>query len=86
MRYDIALTALLASGASAAAVKKGFVTTKGTTFQLDGKDFYFAGSNAYYLPFFEVNWSPSTFGMSILTFTSKPPMSKRVLQQLRRLD
>ncbi|KAJ8108136.1 hypothetical protein OPT61_g8383 [Boeremia exigua] len=53
MRCDVAITALLASGATAAAVKKGFVTTKGTTFQLDGKDFYFAGSNAYYFPFFE---------------------------------
>lgn len=54
MRYDIAITALLASGATAAAVRKGFVTTKGTTFKLDGKDFYFAGSNAYYFPFNDV--------------------------------
>ena len=46
----------LASGlagvdASALKTPKGFVTTKGTRFQLDGKDFYFAGANAYYFPF-----------------------------------
>ncbi|KAK1585092.1 cellulase [Colletotrichum navitas] len=43
---------LLASGAaSAASDKEGFVTVNGTRFQLDGEDFHFAGSNAYYLPF-----------------------------------
>ncbi|KAL2860817.1 glycoside hydrolase 5 family protein [Aspergillus lucknowensis] len=40
--------ALLAGGATA---REGFVTTNGTKFQLDGRDFYFAGSNAYYFPF-----------------------------------
>ncbi|KAI0133852.1 putative mannan endo-1,4-beta-mannosidase C [Xylariales sp. AK1849] len=30
---------------------QGFVTTNGTGFELDGKDFYFAGSNAYYFPY-----------------------------------
>jgi hypothetical protein len=49
---------LLGSFASAAAVEnkapKGFVTREGETFKLDGKNFYFAGSNAYYLPFNDV--------------------------------
>jgi mannan endo-1,4-beta-mannosidase len=49
---------LLGSLASAAAIEKkapkGFVTRESEVFKLDGKDFYFAGSNAYYLPFNDV--------------------------------
>jgi mannan endo-1,4-beta-mannosidase len=30
---------------------QGFVTTNGNNFQLDGEEFHFAGSNAYYFPF-----------------------------------
>lgn len=33
------------------AAPEGFATTNGTKFQLDGNDFFFAGSNAYYFPF-----------------------------------
>ncbi|KAG6911903.1 hypothetical protein DXG01_000150 [Tephrocybe rancida] len=53
------LAALLASAALAEPVRrhsesskvpKGFVTTKGSQFELDGKPFYFVGANSYWLP------------------------------------
>jgi mannan endo-1,4-beta-mannosidase len=56
MRLELLSAAgLLAAGAAARCVPKGFVTTKGTEFYLDGKPFRFAGSNAYYFPFNNVS-------------------------------
>jgi len=55
MRCNFTSLLLFSIGASAAAVgkkvPKGFVSREGEAFKLDGKDFYFAGSNAYYFPF-----------------------------------
>ncbi|KAJ4205359.1 hypothetical protein NW759_014586 [Fusarium solani] len=39
------------AGTLVSAVPAGFVTTNGEKFSLDGEDFFFAGSNAYYFPF-----------------------------------
>jgi mannan endo-1,4-beta-mannosidase len=64
MLYSLASIILLATSTSAAVVSRkapaGFVTTKGNVFKLDGKDFFFAGSNAYYFPYSDVVKSHST--------------------------
>lgn len=88
MRYDIVSLLLLSTTASAAAVAKkpkGFVSREGEVFKLDGKDFYFAGSNAYYFPFNDVRTSVYIFKFS-LTCLSLLLMSRRVSVQQRMLD
>jgi mannan endo-1,4-beta-mannosidase len=49
MMVNFSFLALFASSALALSSQaaKGFVTTSGTKFKLDAKDFYFSGSNAY---------------------------------------
>lgn len=89
MRYNIAPLLLLSSGASAAAVgkkaPKGFVTREGELFKLDGKDFYFAGSNAYYFPFNDVRAFPDIFELGLINH-SLLRTSNLVLQPRKKLD
>jgi hypothetical protein len=89
MRYDLASILLLSSSVSAVAVAKktpkGFVTREGEVFKLDGKDFYFAGSNAYYFPFNDVS-ALIPWILPGLTLFSSLPMLRKVSLPRRKLD
>lgn len=68
---SLSLATLLAGAAAAPWQhhKPGFVTTDGTKFSLHGKEFFFAGSNAYYFPFMNVRLAGAcTHLLRILTF------------------
>jgi hypothetical protein len=88
MRFNVTPFLLFSSGAAAAAMGKkvptGFVTTDGEVFKLDGKDFFFAGSNAYYLPFSDASSAEPIF-CSVLTSFSWLRTSRRVSVRQRRL-
>jgi mannan endo-1,4-beta-mannosidase len=90
MRFSVVQLLLLSSSVSAAALAKeapkGFVTREGQVFKLDGKNFYFAGSNAYYFPFNDVRSSRERQSPSPLTLFSSHPTLKRVSLPRRKPD
>lgn len=92
VNLSLLLTSVLTFGTLAAAVpgpkpKAGpFVKTDGTRFTLDGKDFHYAGSNAYYFPFYNVRPTSPSSWLHIANGSRIAPMLRKVCARRRVRD